>query len=1112
MLVKSSLRHFDLSKCRKKCTFALMEQNKITVYKASAGSGKTFTLAASYIELLLNSDDASAFRHTLAVTFTNKATAEMKERIMARLYDLANNLLTPEAEGFRQEMKKRLPHLSDELMQSRAAAALRAILHDYDHFAITTIDSFFQTLLTHLAHELGLSSGFRVDINDGEVVSRAVDRLMEALPTRPKLMAALITYITKRIEDNKNWNPASEMKDLGKHLLKEKVLLHDEQLEEALATPQATSKYAQKLKAILTEALSHITQAADDFLKHYNDATGSEAAYKGVKEVLKYGQRLLTAPAAIDKAEALKEPGKTIQKMIDSTEEWIGSKYKGKHELMATAESLRTELEELDKMRQQVLTVANTYKLSTAQLSPLGLMNEIRTEMNRLNRENNRVLLAKTPQLLNSVVGDNDASFVFERVGTRFRHVMIDEFQDTSVMQWDIFRRLLIESISGLGSCLLVGDVKQSIYRFRNGDWRILQNIESTMGKERVNTHHLDTNFRSGDVIINFNNTFFEKAAKVLDLHAPDTHVSPMYTDVAQKCSQKRGGYVRVRVDIPQKNGSTPEPDESDLPEATNELAMQIRELHQQGLPYQKMGILVRKRWMAEKLIEHFSIYHPDIRLVSDEAFLLSSSPLLQALIHALSYLACPENVVARLHVATYMSRNNAESRELSLPEIIAQAESLLPEVLRGLQTTSTDKTRTENDNGLLALPLYELCERLLTFLSPKVAAEETPYVCCFLDNVMNFIDDGAADINSLLTLWDERLSTQAVPAGETDGVRVLTIHKSKGLAFHTVFLPMCNWELEADRTPSDLQWFKPKGKPYDDIPLLPINAEKATANSIYADSYAEEHRWRRIENLNLLYVAFTRAQYNLYIWSSGKNEFSTKAYMGELIHAALPRPFSTEEETFIVYETGTPSVPADTPKAKRENESGRNPLEESMQSIHITMQSYESRASFRQSNESRDFVSDLDEAQTEQRHYIDQGKLLHKLLSSIHTHDDLPSALAKMVSEGLLTSAEAHQTHKLLHKRMSDPQAADWFDGSWRVFNECSILTHNERGALKTYRPDRVITKNGATIVVDFKFGNPNPLYHDQVKTYMQLLEKMGHTQVSGYLWYVYDGQIVPV
>ncbi len=1082
-----------------------MKQNKITVYKASAGSGKTFTLAASYIELLLNSDDASAFRHTLAVTFTNKATAEMKERIMARLYDLAHALHTPEAEGFRREMKKRLPHLSDEQMQHRAAAALRAILHDYDHFAVTTIDSFFQTLLTHLAHELGLSSGFRVDINDGEVVSRAVDRLMEALPTRPKLMAALITYITKRIDDNKNWNPTSEMKELGNHLLKEKVLLHDEQLEEALSAPQATSKYAQKLKAILTEALTHITQAADDFLKCYNNATCNDSAYIGVKEVLKYGHRLRTAHAAADKTKALEEPGKTIQKMIDSADEWVGTKHRGKQAVMATAESLRTELQVLDKMRQQVLTVANTYKLSTAQLSPLGLMNEIRMEMNRLNRENNRVLLAKTPQLLNNVVGDNDASFVFERVGTRFRHVMIDEFQDTSVMQWDIFRRLLIESISGLGSCLLVGDVKQSIYRFRNGDWRILQNIESTMGQDRVDTHQLDTNFRSGDVIINFNNTFFEKAAKVLDLYAPDTKVSPIYTDVAQKCSRKQGGYVRVRVDIPQKKGSTPDPEETDLPEATNELAMQIRELHQQGLPFQKMGILVRKRSMAEKLIEHFSTHHPDIRLVSDEAFLLSASPLLQALIHALRYLMCPQNVVARLHVATYMSRHNTESKEQSLQEIIAQAESLLPEVLRNVQTTSTE-------DGLLALPLYELCERLLTDLSPKITPEETPYVCCFLDNVMNFIDDGAADINALLTLWDERLSTQAVPAGETDGVRVLTIHKSKGLAFHTVFLPMCNWELEADRTPSDLQWFAPKGKPYDDIPLLPINAEKAAADSIYADSYAEEHRWRRIENLNLLYVAFTRAQYNLYIWSSGKSELSAKAYMGELLHAALPRPFSMEDETFIVYETGAPVVPTTTPKAEQESEAGSNPLEQSLQSIHIPMQSYESRACFRQSNESRDFVSDLDEAQTEQQHYIDQGKLLHKLLSSIHTHNDLPTALAKMVNEGLLTSTEAHQTQKLLQKRMCDPQATAWFDGSWRVFNECSILTRDESGALKTYRPDRVMTKNGTTIVVDFKFGNPNPIYHDQVKTYMQLLEKMGHTQVSGYLWYVYDGQIVPV
>lgn len=1093
-----------------------MKQGKITVYKASAGSGKTFTLAASFIELLLNTEDATAFRHVLAVTFTNKATAEMKERIIARLYDLAHELQTRDADNFREEMRKRLPHLTDELMKRRAAAALQAILHDYDHFAVTTIDSFFQTLLTHLAHELGLSSGFRVDINDKEVVSRAVDRLMEALPMRPKLMAALITYVLKRIEDNKNWNPTSEMKELGEHLLKEKVLQHDEKLEEALADPQATGRYVAKLRAVLTEALTHLTEAAHDFLNTYTQQTNGVAAYKGVKEVVKFATRLHTAHAADDKTKALKAPGKTINKMIDSANEWLASKYQGKSQYLTTADALRKDLDELDKMRREVLVVANSYRLSTAQLSPLGLMNEIRAEMNRLNRENNRVLLAKTPQLLSSVVGDNDASFVFERVGTRFHHVMIDEFQDTSVLQWDIFRRLLIESISSIGSCLLVGDVKQGIYRFRNGDWRILQDIESEMGHERVETHHLDTNYRSGDVLIGFNNAFFAEAARKMDAYAADTRVAPMYADVKQLCSKKQGGYVRVCIDLPQpKDKDKQQADDADkAPTDTThlqmeDLAKQIKALQQQGLPLNEMAILVRYRYMAENVIEHFVHHHPEIKLVSDEAFLLSSSPLLQTLIHALRYVVCPENVVARLHVATYMSRRPLTSGQPSMPDIVENAASLLPDILKfSAASDNTDKEISPRKQ-LLTLPLYELCWRLLSALSPEIPSEEAPYVCCFLDHVINLVDDGAADAEALIALWDESLSEHAVPAGETDGVRVLTVHKSKGLAFHTVLLPLCNWELEADRTPSDVQWFAPGVPPYDSIPLLPINVGSAAADSIYAKSYAEEHRWRRIENLNLLYVAFTRAKYNLYVWTSTKDELSDKSSTGDLIHAALPRPFTETAETHVVYKIGEPAVPQKkVADASDEEEKQTNPLEQAPDSIHYALQSYESRACFRQSNESKEFVCHPNEPDTNQQRYIDQGKLLHKLLSGVRTHEDLPPAIKKMLSDGLLTSAEAANILALLQKRMADPEVNSWFDGSWEVFNECSILARDEKGILKTQRPDRVMTKNGESIVVDFKFGRPHPTHKEQVQGYMQLLRQMGHPRVSGHLWYVYDGR----
>ncbi len=1087
-----------------------MKKRDITVYAASAGSGKTFTLAASYIELLLNTEDPTAFRHVLAVTFTNKATAEMKERIMARLYDIAHGATSTEATGFREELHKRLPHLSDADMQQRAAQALHALLHDYDHFAVTTIDSFFQMLLTHLAHELGLSNGFRVDINDKEVVHRAVDRLMESLPHRPALMSSLITYITERIEENKHWNPAAEMKDLGAQLLKEKVLMHDEALGRALSSPRATAEYAKMLRTIETEALTHLTQAATDFIHAYDDAGEAVDRFKGSKYAIAYAQRLASAATATDKQKALDAPNKTLCDMMTDADAWVRASDKNKRLTAQAAEPLRIRLCELENIRREVEMHVNTCRLSRAQLSPLGLLNEIRTEVNRLNRENNRVLLAKTPQLLNNMVGNNDASFVFERVGTRFRHVMIDEFQDTSVLQWATLRRLLIESISGTGSSLLVGDVKQGIYRFRNGDWSILQNIEDEMGRERVVTRRLETNYRSGDVLIRFNNAFFAEAARQIDAYAPDTKVGPMYTDVEQQCSKKRGGYVRVYVDIPQKKNEDTENEEDTKEKALHDMAAQMTMLRQQGLPLNEMAVLVRYRYMAEEIIEFFATNYPDIKLVSDEAFLLSSSPLLQAFIQALRYLVCRENSVARLHVATYMSRHTPGCEQLTMSEIINRAESLLPDLLKTQLEVGHNSSTDPAVGGLLALPLYELCERLLTALSPEISLEEAPYVCCFLDYVINFIDDGAANAESLITLWDESLSERAVPAGDTDGVRVLTIHKSKGLAFHTVFLPQCTWELEADRKKSDLQWFAPSKEPYDRIPLLPINATKTTAHSIYADNYAEEHKWRRIENLNLLYVAFTRAKYNLYIWSTGKEELSDSSTTGHLIYASLPRPLTEADDTHIFYETGEPVIPNSTRSTNPSNEKKHsNPLEQLPENICYPMRTYRSRACFRQSNESRDFVSSSDETGNKQKSYIDQGKLLHKLLSDIRTHADLQPAIRAMLAAGLLTTTEAKNIGSLLQQRMSDPQVNTWFDGSWQIFNECSILTRDTEGCLRTYRPDRVMTKDGHTIVVDFKFGRPDPKYNTQVSNYVSLLQQMGYSHINGYLWYVYDGHI---
>lgn len=1108
--------------------------NKITVYNASAGSGKTFTLAAQYIAILLK-DNPNMYRHILAVTFTNKATAEMKERILQRLWDLAHlpEYFTTKDNDFYAEIAKLLPELSLEELKRRASTALQSLTHDYDHFYVQTIDAFFQSLLTNLAHEMGLAAGFKVDLDDKEAIRKGVERLMSKIDNNKELKEWVLNYIKERISDNQRWDITAEVTTLANEIMKEQFMQHEAALNAQLSNSQLLSKYRRELSARRDNASQIIIEAAKTF-----DASITEQCDNGYATFSRGGQVLQPFISRLMNGD-FREPSDSIKNnWLENYEAWLKKADLKKPELVALAQTMNKQLIQVENLRQKGYSMVNSCNLSLRHINPLRLLNAIGQEVNAINNENNRFMLAKTPQLFHQLVEKEDASFVFEKAGILFDEIMIDEFQDTSSLQWKNFKKLLIENQASGNGCLLVGDVKQSIYRFRGGDWSILNHIQEELPNNQPVIRQLSTNFRSTENIIAFNNTFFPVAASVLDNFGGTGHtIQDIYNDVNQNINHKAGGQVRIKL-YEKEDSTTNENEEEETIDTSfrqeEDMAQQILQLHAAGTSYNDIAILVRYNSSTSAILSYFSTKHPEIPLISDEAFLLSASPAVQFIIHALRYLNDSSDSIALGYlVYTYQKHILGNTYEWSATT--GTDKTLLPE-------SFFDETQQEEWRNM---PLYSLCEQLIETFQLNRFQGAAPYLFAFLDQVLGFLEDNASDIAVFLQLWNDSLCKKAVPAGEVDGVRILTIHKSKGLAFPTVFLPYCDWKIERNHI-NDLLWCQPQEDPYNQLPVLPIPLQsgKTVEASIYAEPYLHEHLQRRIENLNLLYVAFTRAQQNLYIWAeyndqkknakSSKKKTDTEGYsetpvlpkeptIADLILASLRKIHEKDtDDNGLSYDNElnewnfSVKTSAVQPRKKQEK-TPPNPLEIIPEKVEfLDYYQTKSNVEFMQSNRAKEFLTSTDDEQTDeqtQQSYISQGKLLHRLFAEIRTADDIDTVIKDFEQEGCISyGKETSQLSNFIHKRIVQSEAARWFNGSWQLFNECTILIRDEMGQLHARRPDRVMISDNEAIVVDFKFGKPRPEYNEQVKQYCHLLQQMKTQPVSGYLWYVYTGKIEKV
>lgn len=1070
------------------------ESNKsLTVYKASAGSGKTFTLATAYICLLV--ENPQSYRNILAVTFTNKATEEMKMRILSQLYGIWKQL--PESDNYLQNIQTKTG-LKPEVISERAGLALNNLTHNYNYFRVETIDTFFQSVLRNMARELDLTTNLRIGLNDYQVEELAVDQLIEDLTTTDVMLQWILKYIMENISDDKSWNVIAQIKKFGQNIFKDYYKEVSLTLEQKMGEEGFFENYTTTLRELKKTSEDYMKEIGESFFDTLDgEGLSTDDLSSKQRGIASFFKKLRTGTFDPSIMTA------TVTNHLENIEKWCPKSHPQRDRVLEVVESsLMQILRYAVEAQEKQWKIFQSSNLTLRHLNQLRLLSSIEKKVRELNETGNRFLLSDTQQLLHSLIDGSDSPFIFEKIGTQLKHVMIDEFQDTSTIQWQNFKVLLSETMSHEdGSNLIVGDVKQSIYRWRSGDWRLLNGIEQQFNASLMEIRSLSTNYRSTRNIIDFNNLFFTHAtnieyAALAELNCNEREqLQKAYADVTQQVPESRPQEGQITIELM--------PSEEYQEQVLARMTDYVNQLFVQGVSQKDIAILVRYNFHIPIIAQYFLEHLPEVNIVSDEAFRLDASSAVCLIIQALQLLLTPDDQLTKAAIVkTWLC--TIQGKELSDNEFMMAGTDLngyLPEAY------------IAHLEELLTLPLYELAEKIYAIFELHRLEGQGAYLCAFYDQLANYVNENTTDIQAFLEEWDNALCKKTIQSDETNGIRLISIHKSKGLEFDHVIIPFCDWPLE--KTTDNIIWCQPNEAPFNDLPIVPIDySQKAMLGTIYEGDYLHEHLQNTVDNLNLLYVAFTRAAKSLSV--IGKR--GAKTSRSALIELCLPlvagdRPDAQLEglennDAAIIFSMGSFTV---NPAAQQESAPSKNPFLQKSEAIHVTIRNYDSKVDFRQSNRSRDFIEG-DEIDQQHR-YIQTGSVLHEIFSTIQTEKDIPEALQRLQFEGILYDEEmtAEKITTMLRKRLSDSRVASWFSPRWTLFNECTILSV-EDGEVKEHRPDRVMTDGNEWIVVDFKFGHPNPEYHAQVRRYMDLLQSMGHQNIKGYLWYVYSNQIEEV
>ncbi len=1087
----------------------------LTVYKASAGSGKTFTLAVEYIKLLI--ENPENYKHILAVTFTNKATGEMKSRILSQLFGISRGLKS--SEGYVKALKdeNRLGNrFSDQVIKDNAGTALTNILHDYSNFNVTTIDAFFQKIMRNMARELGLPANTSVDLDHNKIEMLAVDRILDEMTPKDEEYNIVSGFVNERINDNKRWNVTKDIKDFGNQIFSSSYRAKEDEVKNAgreqikWNESGKWSEYTKRLKAEREAAVGKIKSYGERYKAIITNEDEKKALGKNVAGMF---EKFLDEGNFKDIKKA------TYFNCLENTEELLKVAYRSNSTMMDKARELHKILEEFDADTESTETI-NSVDLTLKHLSSFRLLNVIRERINGITEENNISLLSDTQDLLSQMLTDGDATFIYEKTGSYISHIMIDEFQDTSETQWKNFKILIDECISH-GTALIVGDVKQSIYRWRGGDWRLLSGIDKNEYKGCTQCVTLDSNFRSEKNIIDFNNRFFKKAEETaresIDGVSDEmkSELENAYKDVEQK-SPKTENRGEIVVTF-----------KGEGEDVNDEIANRIITLIERGAEQRDIAIIVRKN----KQINDFAQYLEerkrkdeklkDVNLVSAEAYKLENSLAVRTIISALDYIATPYDRTKK----AVMAKNYAMTRKSGAIEKSAEMvdKSVINRETHKVEVTDYDIDKllpqeiVEKHEELARLPIHELIERIYKMLEIDKIESEGEYISKFIDTADSLFDSYDYTIKDLISDWNDKsnkscISQTTIENDEAEGVRILTVHKSKGLEYDNVIVPVAGMYGKDKGQKNESLWCMPSGEPFNEIPLAAIDKVSKMQESIYRSDYDTEAMMDTVDNLNTMYVAFTRAGKNLYLIGERSNLKNKKGEEKNTAEAFIRKVVGINNEgndtDDLTYSEGVFCL-----SGKKSESKESNPLDIDKESKNVKFRSNASSVHIWQSGKSKDFVNSENAEADDNAVNIKTGTILHRLFSEIKTDKDISRVLDQFEFDGILdTKITRESVERMLRKRLESPTVKEWFSDKWELFNECAILSIDEKGEVKNRRPDRVMKSGEEMIVVDFKFAKKRDEYHEQVREYISLLQSMGYKNVKGYLWYVFNNDIEEV
>jgi len=1074
----------------------------LRLYKASAGSGKTYQMAVEIVVLFLKNPDA--YKHTLAITFTNKAAGELKTRIvdvLTYLSDLNNT------SHYLDNIRAKLD-FTDAQIQERASKVLNLILHNYSRFSVSTIDKFFNRILTGFSYEVNIRPDSEISLDDKINREEALDEMLSDFDINEPLGKWLLEYTKQKLDDSKDWNIRKSILDESGAIAKEDFLSIEAELKHIAEDKTRLVEFRKSmigmLKSLEREMIS-ISKAAQTLLDNspYTIHDFSNASRGALGHLLK------------NQENPFRDITATARKAYDNANVLLNkSKQKDVNLLDFALTNIYPELVKSIDYYDQHIADYFTAKLILSTINDFGVFLDLNAALRKLCQERNIYFPSQMSQLLHEIVVKENAMFVYEKIGTRYLHFMLDEFQDTSRMQWDILKPLLQEGLSKGGEVLVVGDVKQSIYRWRNGDWNILsKEIETELPAEKPIS--LDVNYRSRKHIVEFNNAMIKRIIPAFNVNLSDVFeeipeamdLSRLYSDFEQTPNAKSAPFGFVQMEkLPAEKG------DNWRTAAMDAMVDEMHRLFSLGYSPGDMAVLTRKNKDAGEIAvrlmgeDQKAVNQPNVHrfpIVSADSLVLSEHPVIKCLLSAFNHIANPENLMA-LNQLVFSYQRDVLGNESYQPHPESDDK---PSIEKALLSSLPDTYKTHY-RDLSGYPLYDLTENLISIFDLQHLPQFYAYLTAFQDQISMFSQRNPADIIAF-SQWFEKKAPKLELPEAADAIVISTLHKAKGLQYRFVFIPFLDWEINPMRYSTSL-WLKPESPPFNEMPVVMVHYKKEMLQSHFKAAYQNEYFKRQVDMMNMFYVAITRAEEGLWLWLRDvktKSKKSYYSYLDELLCDAVDINMADEAKSSADLASWDSLWNIEKTRFMFGEITANHKAQSNSKAIGLTEYPLNIRGQKLRYHHPDAFINlNQDEII---RNKISFGSIAHEILEQCVSADDLDAAVDNLVRKGRIEKTAAHELKAQLQQAMDMPEVRDWFYGDYLVMAEQEILFPD--GSMR--KPDRVMIRDNNAIVVDYKFGKQhNQRYEQQVRSYAKSLYEIGYNKVDAFIWYVFEYEVVEV